>query len=658
MKIKRVKIEHFRSWKSETTEIGEYNCFVGANGAGKSAVLCALNTFFRHTQNTPTNVLNLHEEDFYRKDTSQPIRITVTFDDLSTEAQQDFKAYYRQGELTVHIEAVWDETTRSALGQHFGSRRIMTAFSPYFAADEEKKLVADLKEIYKGLKEQCPELPNATTKDAMREALRVYEEQHPADCELAASENQFYGWSKGANHLQKYVQWVYVPAAKDVSSEQDENKNSAFGQLLERTIRQKVNFVPQLEELKKKTGEEYQKVLATGKEDLGQFSERLQNRLRTWSSPRSELKLDWLYDEQRSVILAPPAVHAKAGEDSFLGEIARLGHGLQRSYLVALLQELAEKKGEASQPTLILGFEEPELYQHPPQAKYLRTVLEGLSAEGAQVLITTHSPHMVSSQGFINVRRVTKDRSAEPASKTRQATYEQVAEVLTKCLDGKVASRSKALADIEQIMEPSLSELYFCDVAILVEGSEDVAFLSAHLALTDQLSWFRKCGCHFVVCRGKTSISRPLAIAQCLGIPTFTVFDSDVDDKDQDKANRRDNSCLFKLAGHEKQDPMPPTSFVGPNIAMFSPNIADAVKADFGKDNWDKLNLKVREEFELTSDVKGKNSFLIAHLLEEAYKQYGQSQSLEDAAAAIKTFATSAKAAPALTPVANPGIVD
>jgi putative ATP-dependent endonuclease of OLD family len=282
----------------------------------------------------------------------------------------------------------------------------MKTFSPFFAAEEEKKLVADLRDIYKGLKESYPGLPAATTKDAMREALRVYEEQHPDECELSTSENQFYGWSKGANHIQKYVQWVYVPAAKDISSEQDEGKNSALGQLLERTIRQQVNFVPQLEELKKKAGADYQQVLAGGKEALDQISGRLQKRLRTWSSPRSELQLDWVYDEQRSVMLAAPNAHARAGEDSFLGEVARLGHGLQRSYLVALLQELAENRGQASQPTLILGFEEPELYQHPPQAKYLRTVLEELADKGSQVLLTTHSPHMVSGQGFIHVRRI------------------------------------------------------------------------------------------------------------------------------------------------------------------------------------------------------------------------------------------------------------
>jgi putative ATP-dependent endonuclease of the OLD family len=643
MKIKRIRIEHFRCWEDQTIELDNYNCFVGANGAGKSAVLCALNLFFRHSQNSPTNVLNLHEEDFYQKDTTKPIRITVTFDGLSESAQSDLKAYYRQDELTVHTEAVWDEKYRSATGQHYGSRRIMSAFSPYFAADEEGKLAPELRAIYKGLKDANPILPAATTKDAMRDALRAYEEGHPEECELAASGNQFYGWSKGANLLQKYIQWVYVPAVKDVTSEQDETKTSAFGQLLERTIRQEVNFTPRLDELKKEAGEKYKALLVGSKGALTGISDRLQNRLRTWSSPRSELRLDWLYDEQKSVTVAPPTAHAQAGEDSFLGEVSRLGHGLQRSYLVALLQELAEQKGAEAQSTLILGFEEPELYQHPPQAKYLRTVLEELAAKGSQVLITTHSPYMVSSQGFVTVRRVTKERGEKPQSKVAHATVKQVSEALAKALGGTPPSRSKVLADIEQIMEPSLSELYFCDVAILVEGSEDVAYLSAHLALTGQLEWFRRYGCNFVVCRGKTNISRPLAIANCLGIPTFTLFDSDYDHKGDDlKDAKRDNTCLLTLTGNGGQDPVSSNSFIGKNAAMLSPDITMVVKTEYGLTEWEKLDNEVRKTFDLRDGVKGKNAYLIAHSLEAAYKQKGPSSILEKVVAAIRGYSESA----------------
>jgi energy-coupling factor transporter ATP-binding protein EcfA2 len=242
VKIKRLRLEHFRCWKDQTINLDDYTCFVGANGAGKSAVLCALNLFFRHTQNSPTDVLNLHAEDFYQKDTSLPIKITVTFSDLSTPAQTDFKAYYRQGELSVMTEARWDNAAQIAIGRHYGSRKVMTAFFPFFTADDQGKRVAELRDIYKTIRKSFPNLAPPGTHDAMRDALREYEESHPEDCDLSPSENQFYGWTKGANLLEKYIQWVYIPAVKDASDEQFENKTSAFGQLLERTIRQKVDF--------------------------------------------------------------------------------------------------------------------------------------------------------------------------------------------------------------------------------------------------------------------------------------------------------------------------------------------------------------------------------------------------------------------------------
>jgi len=41
-----------------------------------------------------------------------------------------------------------------------------------------------------------------------------------------------------------------------------------------------------------------------------------------------------------------------------------MGHGLQRAFIVSVLQMLAKSKQEKV-PMLLLGFEEPEVYQHP-----------------------------------------------------------------------------------------------------------------------------------------------------------------------------------------------------------------------------------------------------------------------------------------------------
>ena len=75
----------------------------------------------------------------------------------------------------------------------------------------------------------------------MTKALREYEAARSDECELIPSEDQFYGFSKGANRLAK-LQWVYVPAVKDATSEQVEARNSALGKLLARTVRSKTNF--------------------------------------------------------------------------------------------------------------------------------------------------------------------------------------------------------------------------------------------------------------------------------------------------------------------------------------------------------------------------------------------------------------------------------
>jgi len=73
------------------------------------------------------------------------------------------------------------------------------------------------------------------------------------------------------------------------------------------------------------------------------------------------------------------------------------------------MHELAGSETQGG-PKLLLGFEEPELYQHPPQARRLADVLEKLSSLGgnSQIIVTTHSPYFISSKGFENVRMVRK----------------------------------------------------------------------------------------------------------------------------------------------------------------------------------------------------------------------------------------------------------
>lgn len=114
-----------------TLDLTDCTCIVGPNGSGKSTVLGALNIFFREQENSNTNVVQLEPEDFHHKNTATPIEITVTFKDLSTETQADFRDYYRNSELTISSIATFNEETGKAEVVQHGQRLAMSAFAPF-----------------------------------------------------------------------------------------------------------------------------------------------------------------------------------------------------------------------------------------------------------------------------------------------------------------------------------------------------------------------------------------------------------------------------------------------------------------------------------------------------------------------------------------------
>ena len=309
---------------------------------------------FRESDNAATDLSQLDREDFHGRNTGEPIRITITFTDLSEGAQKDFADYFRQGQLVVSAVATFDETSGKAEVKQYGERRGMGDFKEFFRADGDGARVSELKDHYTAIRSSYPDLPEPRTKDSMIQALRTYESENPDRCELIPSKDQFYGFSKGIHRLAKHVQWVYVPAVKDPTTEQVEARNSALGKLLARTVRSKTNFDELVKDLRGEMQVQYQTLLDNNQPVLDDISTALQARLYEWAHPGTTLRLQWQQDPEKSVRVEEPWAHILVGEGDFKGELARFGHGLQRSYLLALLQELAGS-GDAGVPTLILA---------------------------------------------------------------------------------------------------------------------------------------------------------------------------------------------------------------------------------------------------------------------------------------------------------------
>ncbi len=642
MKIKSVRLENFRSFIGETIFINRYSCFVGANGAGKSTVLSALNVFFRE-QSSSTDTSKLTDEDFYCKNTENPIRITVTFDDLNAVAQEELSAYVRQNELTVTAEIIFDQGTGYGVVKHFGQRLVMEEFRHYFESEKAKASAADLTAIYDALKLQFPDLPNARSKDDKRDALNAYEEVHPERCVMTPSEDNFYGVNSSGK-LANFVQWVYVPAVKDAGEEGQESKNTALGKLIARAVRTRTNFEAELDALKTETLTKYHELLERNQASLTEISQSLQRRLEAWAHPNVQLGVEWLSDPNKSVSLQQPVAGIKTGDGEFFGNLARMGHGLQRSYLLALLQELAGSEAEDA-PTLILGCEEPELYQHPPQARHLAEVFCELATRNNQILVTTHSPLFVSGDGFENVKLVRRG-AIRNGTNVRSLTFQNLCNRIRVAKgDDQVRRIDGLIAKIHQALQPGIAEMFFAHTPILVEGLEDVAYITTELHLSGLWTDFRRLGCHIIPVNGKDKLIQPLAMAVELGLPVFVIFDADGDTMRDDHRvkQEKDNRALMHLLGIEG-DSFPNRNILGINHSIWQTNLTETVKADFPAADYTRIIEAARINYSHESDL-GKNHLFISEWVSAAYNEGLRSTNLSSLCRAILDFAGQATVA-------------
>ncbi|MFD2600638.1 ATP-dependent nuclease [Flavobacterium suzhouense] len=617
MKIESIKIENFRSFKDQTINLDDYSCFVGPNGAGKSTVFNALNIFFRQYKDSKTDLSKLTESDFHHKDTSVDIKITVTFIDLSEQAQQDLANYVRQEKLIITTIGKYDAETQRAEVKQYGNRLGVIEFAEFFEADKSGAKVSDLKEIYNKFQAKYPDLDVATTKADMINKLQEYEANRPDLCSLIPSEDQFYGATKGTNRLSPHIQWVFVPAVKDVTEESEESKTSALGQLLARTVRSKVNFNDQVTHLRIMAKQQYQNLLDQEQVVLKDISDSLQNRLSSWAHPNLTAQILWKQDPEKSVKIEEPFAYLKLGERGFEGDLSRFGHGLQRSYMLALLQELSQIEDENS-PTLIMGIEEPELYQHPPQARYLAETLIDLAEKNSQILICTHSPLFIPGDSFDKIR-IVRDNGNPSHTLINSLSYTSLTETL-ESIGEKHIKESGMIAKLYPSLNPIVNEMFFCRKLILVEGIEDVAYLTSYLLLTGKIFDFRKNGCHIVPVNGKNNLIKPLAIANLLKIPTYVIFDADTNKtKDHEvPQHKKENKSILSIQGYSDENELPESIISKNNLFCWKTNLTDTIKEELGA-NWIKHRDKAAAIYGNAPDLE-KNPLAIAKTLELAWE--------------------------------------
>lgn len=275
----------------------------------------------------------------------------------------------------------------------------------------------------------------------------------------------------------------------------------------------------------------------------------------------------------------------------------------------------------------------------PPQARHLASVLKELPQNNSQVIVCTHSPFFVDGQDFEKVRVVRKPRGTA-ATKVSAVSLEKLAASLAKANGKQLQKPPGVRAKIHQALQPSLNEIFFAPVIVLVEGLEDVAYITAYVHLLGLDLYFRRFGVHVVPANGKSHLIHPIAIANELGIPTFTVFDSDAHEQDQNKRaqHTRDNEPILSLCGDAGATALPASNHWGEKCVMWHSELGDVIEADFAKDELLPFKEKARVACGHVADL-GKNSIFIAEFLAEAFDAGKRSPTLEKLCQTILAFA-------------------
>ena len=552
MKIQKVEIHNFRTLYDVSIDFHNITTFIGPNGAGKSTILNALDWFFNSSNDDA-----LSDSDATYGHSGEVIEVKVTFNDLTSEDRANLAKYVSDNSDTFVAWKTRKDGHEGLSANYKGN--------PDFAAIRNCSKVSEKKEKYRALREQKPdlELPSATTNTAILNALLDWEHAHPNDLREMPEEvtTAFNGFnSNGA--IRDLFNFTLVKADYRAAEEAEDTNSSLLGSIIGRAIdRHKAD--EELEQLYGGITDEeqgiYQRIFSG---DLQGLSQKLNHIVDQYSHGR-DVEIKPMIQE-----IKPPkanfTIAVKEGEDETI--VANQGHGFQRMLLIAALQLLAETvaTGEESSQNangvLCLAIEEPELYQHPIQAKTFARVLRSLAENpksNVQIIYATHSPFFISEQHYGDIYRLTRHHNTSTGDTGVTITGTSKDKILHQMEKEKTSSKSSIENRIGQVLTNDLSSVVFSNVAILVEGSTEKALIEESAdKLSNEKSQLGCEGIEVVVCSGKNNIVQNAAILQTLGIPCVVVFDNDSNKdhlSDAGKACAIANSQIMNYFGLTEQ---------------------------------------------------------------------------------------------------------
>ena len=243
---------------------------------------------------------------------------------------------------------------------------------------------------------------------------------------------------------------------------------------------------------------------------------------------RAEMNAETVYRDNTRVYYKSEHVSAKGDKDIL--ELPERYNGLGYKNLIYIVLQLESFRAAlealpTDRPRVhIIAIEEPEAHLHPQmQCVFIREISKALNpTEGShpQVILSTHSSHIVADSGFDPIRYFKRQDN----------------EVSVRDLSRLEPPDGNVLSFLKRYVKLTHCDLFFADKAILVEGQVERLLLPMMLEKCARLD-----GCAYLTSQyisiseiGGAYAHKFQPLVDFIGIPTLVITDIDtVDDKGQ-----------------------------------------------------------------------------------------------------------------------------
>lgn len=392
MKIHALTLKNFRSYRSVHIDFNDLTAFVGKNDIGKSTILEALDIFFNDGKGT----VKLDKNDINKSALAEgddSITIGVEFSDLPARvvidetAETSFEQEYMLNRQK-HLEVI---KTYPKAGK---AQLSIKALHPAPIKKHDTLLTvknADLKNLLNTYGLECEnEASNPCLRKAIWDALAEEIVWTERELNLSASSADVKRVAEAiTNNFPLYSLFQSDRSNDDSNSEvQDPLKMSVASLLKDEELQ------PALELISKKVLSGLNSVAADTLAKLRELDANMANTLKPVIPETSDLKWADIFKN----------VSIYGGDDI---PINKRGSGVRRMVLLSFFRATAEKMSQSNNKNgIIYAIEEPETSQHNANQTILVKSLKDISERGAQVVITTHSAHVVKELNNQDVRLI------------------------------------------------------------------------------------------------------------------------------------------------------------------------------------------------------------------------------------------------------------